>query len=93
MYSIAFDPNFKTNRYIYVCMILGNKTSRPLPDGSRISRFVVTESNPPKIDVDSELQIITWLGGGHNGCDLAFDNSGCLLISTGDATDRLHRIN
>jgi putative heme-binding domain-containing protein len=87
IYSIAFDPDFKNNRYIYVCMILSNKTGRPLPDGSRISRFRVTENSPPKIDVDSELKIINWLAGGHNGCDLAFDNSGCLLISTGDATE------
>lgn len=87
VYSIAFDPDFKTNRYVYVCMIFSNKTNKPLPDGSRISRFVVSDTSPPTIDVASELQIITWLGGGHNGCDLAFDNSGCLLISTGDATD------
>ena len=87
VYSIAFDPNFKTNRYVYVCMIFSSKTGKPLPDGSRISRFVLSETSPPTIDVSSELPIITWLGGGHNGCDLAFDNSGCLLISTGDATD------
>ncbi len=87
VYSIAFDPEFQHNRYVYLCMILSNKTNKPLPDGSRVSRFVVSPSNPPTIDVASELPIITWLGGGHNGCDLAFDNSGCLLISTGDATD------
>ncbi len=87
VYSIAFDPDFKTNRYIYVCMILSNKTNQPLPDGSRVSRFVISGDSVPKIDTSSEVPIITWLGGGHNGCDLAFDRSGCLLISTGDATD------
>ena len=87
VYSIAFDPDFANNRFIYVCMIFSSKTGSPLPDGSRISRFSVTEHSPPEIDVDSELPIITWLAGGHNGCDLAFDNSGCLLISTGDATE------
>lgn len=87
LYSIVFDPEFAKNRFVYLCIILRSKTSTPLPDGSRISRFRVTEETPPRIDVASELPIITWLGGGHNGCDLAFDNSGCLLISTGDATD------
>ncbi|MCC6510865.1 MAG: PQQ-dependent sugar dehydrogenase [Pirellulaceae bacterium] len=86
VYSIAFDPDFRKNRFVYVCMIFSNKTGKPLNDGSRISRFQVTESNPPTIDVSSELPIITWLSGGHNGCDLAFDNSGHLLFSTGDAT-------
>ncbi len=68
-------------------MLLAPKSGKQLPDGSRISRFVVSDSNPPTIDVASELPIITWLGGGHNGCDLAFDNAGCLLFSAGDATD------
>ncbi len=87
VYSIVFDPDFVNNRFIYVCMIFSSKTGNPLPDGSRISRFRVTEQSAPQIDVDSELPIITWLAGGHNGCDLAFDHSGCLLISTGDATE------
>lgn len=68
-------------------MVFSNKTNKPLPDGSRVSRFTLNENNPPTVDVDSELPIISWLGGGHNGLDLAFDNVGCLLISTGDATD------
>ncbi|MGV3484131.1 MAG: PQQ-dependent sugar dehydrogenase [Planctomycetaceae bacterium] len=87
LYSMVFDPQFARNRYVYLCMIFSSKTGQPLPDGSRVSRFRVTEENPPRIDVESELPIITWVGGGHNGCDLAFDDSGCLLISTGDATE------
>ncbi len=87
LFSIIFDPEFARNRYVYLCMIFSSKTGQPLPDGSRISRFRVTEEMPPKIDVDSELPIITWLAGGHNGCDMAFDASGCLFFSTGDATE------
>jgi putative heme-binding domain-containing protein len=87
VYSIALDPDFGNNRYVYVCMIFSNKLGVPLDDGSRISRFQITKESPPRIDCDSELPILSWLSGGHNGCDLAFDNSGCLLISTGDATD------
>ncbi len=87
VYSIVFDPSFKTNRFVYVGMVFSNKTNKPLPDGTRVSRFKLSESSPPTIDFQSELPIITWLGGGHNGLDMAFDNSGCLLISTGDATD------
>ncbi|MGV2337823.1 MAG UNVERIFIED_CONTAM: PQQ-dependent sugar dehydrogenase [Planctomycetaceae bacterium] len=87
VYSIAFDPNFSSNRHIYVMMVMSSKLGEPLTDGSRVSRFTLTTDSPPRIDVSSELPLISWLAGGHNGCDLAFDNSGCLLISTGDATD------
>lgn len=86
VYSIAFDPDFARNRYIYVMMVLSSKLGEPLTDGSRVSRFQVTQDSPPRIDVSTELPLISWLAGGHNGCDLAFDNAGCLLISTGDAT-------
>lgn len=86
VYSIVFDPDFRSNRFIYVMMTLSSKTGEPLPEGSRVSRFTVSEDSPPRIDVNTELPLISWLAGGHNGCDLAFDNSGCLLISTGDAT-------
>ncbi|XZE19441.1 PQQ-dependent sugar dehydrogenase [Pirellulaceae bacterium SH449] len=89
-YSFVLDPDFAENRFIYVCMIL-ERVGEPQPDGSRISRFRISEpispSEPPTIDLSSELPIISWLDGGHNGCDLAFDTSGCLLITTGDATD------
>lgn len=85
-YSFVFDPDFAKNRFVYVCLILNGRTEGTLRDGSRISRFYVTETNPPRLDAQSELPILTWLSGGHNGCDLAFDPSGCLLISTGDAT-------
>ena len=87
VYSIVLDPNFESNRFIYVCMVFSSKLGRPLEDGTRVSRFKVVGEAVPRIDLDSELPIIEWLGGGHNGCDLLFDQSGCLLISTGDATE------
>ncbi len=86
-FSFVFDPDFATNRFLYVCLILKGKNGKPLEDGSRISRFRVSKASPPTVELDSELPIITWLAGGHNGCDMAFDNEGCLLISTGDATE------
>jgi putative heme-binding domain-containing protein len=87
VYSIALDPNFESNRFIYVCMVLGSKLGKPLEDGTRVSRFRITDGSSPRLDLSSELPIIEWLAGGHNGCDLAFDNSGHLLISTGDSTE------
>jgi putative heme-binding domain-containing protein len=87
-FSIAFDPQFEKNRFCYVMYLLGSKDrKKPLENGSRISRFKVTESDPPRIDPDSEEILLTWLAEGHNGCDLHFGNDGYLYISTGDGED------
>src|SRR6266508_4211859 len=87
LYGLAFHPQFAKNRYCYVCYVVASKNSgEQLPEGSRVSRFRVTDTNPPRIDPKSEKILITWLGGGHNGGDLHFGNDGFLYISTGDGT-------
>lgn len=87
-FSLVFDPQFAQNRYCYVMYLLYSADRRkPLENGTRISRFKVTESDPPRLDPASEEVLITWLGGGHNGCDLQFGNDGYLYISAGDGED------
>jgi putative heme-binding domain-containing protein len=87
VYGLAFHPQFARNRYCYVCYCLDGKNGEQLPEGSRVSRFTVTDTDPPRIDPKSEKILITWLGGGHNGGDLHFGPDGYLYISTGDGTD------
>jgi putative heme-binding domain-containing protein len=88
LYGLVFHPKFEENRYCYVFYTLAAKEKAPrLTDGSRLSRFTVTKTDPPRIDPSSEEIVLAYLGGGHNGGDLHFGpNDGMLYISTGDSS-------
>jgi len=87
-YGIALHPDFAKNHYCYVCYTLDYYTrSRNHDNGSRVSRFTVSQSDPPTIDPASEVIELQWLGGGHNGGCLKFGPDGLLYISTGDGGD------
>jgi putative heme-binding domain-containing protein len=81
IYGLAFHPRFEENRFAYLCYVLPGET----PEGTRVSRFELTRSDPPRFDPGSERILITWLSGGHNGGCLEFGPDGFLYIATGDA--------
>ncbi len=82
IYGLAFHPDFPQNRYCYLCYILGPN----IDNGTRVSRFRVTASDPPRIDPETETVLLTWRSGGHNGGCLQFGPDGYLYISTGDGS-------
>src|SRR5262249_3880472 len=80
LYGLAFHPKFGENRYVYVCYVLQNDR----PDGSVVSRFAASRTDPPVIDPRSETVILRFWSGGPNGGCLDFGRDGSLYISTGD---------
>jgi putative heme-binding domain-containing protein len=80
VYGFTFHPKFAENRICYVCYTAGQN----LEDGTRVSRFKVSKTDPPRVDSQSEETLITWSSGGHNGGCLKFGHDGYLYISSGD---------
>ena len=77
----SFHPQFQENRDLFICYVY-----RGDREETRVSRIQLTKSNPLKIEPESEIILLTWPSGGHNGGCLEFGKDGYLYISTGDGS-------
>ncbi len=81
LFDAEFHPRFEDNRYLFVCYV------HPGDGGhTRVSCISLDGASPPRALPGSELVIITWPSGGHNGGCLEFGGDGYLYVSTGDGS-------
>ncbi len=84
VYGVVMHPNFATNGYFYVTYLVD--PDKELPEGSRLARFKVQQTDPPEADPKSETVLLSWPSGGHNGGCIRFGPDGYLYLSTGDGS-------
>jgi glucose/arabinose dehydrogenase len=79
--GIAFDPDFATNRFVYVYY-----TRTALPIKNRVSRFTASAANPD-VAMPGEVILLDDIGsdgGNHNGGAIHFGLDGMLYVAIGD---------
>ena len=80
--GVAFDPNFSTNRFVYLYY-----TRAAAPIKNRVSRFRASATNPDVVEPGSEVVILDDIAsdaGNHNGGATHFGIDGKLYIGVGD---------
>ena len=80
--GVAFDPNFATNRFVYIYYTATTPTNH-----TRVSRFTASASDPNVAEPGSEVVIfeLTDLGAAnHNGGAIHFGPDGKLYVAAGD---------
>ena len=81
--GVTFDPDYATNRYVYVYYTRATPTIK-----NRLSRFTASVSNPDIAEPGSETIILDEINsdaGNHNGGAIHFGTDGKLYVAIGDS--------
>jgi glucose/arabinose dehydrogenase len=85
--GIAFDPNWATQKYVYI-----HYSVQANPVYNRVSRFTISATDPNKADPASEVALFNLdpltATEFHNGGALHFGIDGKLYVTTGDNRDQ-----
>jgi hypothetical protein len=60
-----------------LCLSSPTLTAASVEDGTKLSRFKLTQQEPPVLDPKSETVLLTWRSGGHNGASLQLAPTAC----------------
>ncbi|HJZ94192.1 MAG TPA: PQQ-dependent sugar dehydrogenase [Gemmataceae bacterium] len=88
--GIAFDPNFASNKFVYLYYTNPNAGAASWATGihNQLSRFTVNDTNPQQPLFINEAPILDWntLSGAtnHNGGAIHFGKDGMLYANAGD---------
>ncbi len=80
--GFTVHPKFQENRFIFINYNEPGGTT----NGAYVSRFTVERKERPTVDWSTRTTLLTFLSGGHNGCQLIFGPDNYLYISIGDAS-------
>jgi uncharacterized repeat protein (TIGR03806 family) len=84
--GLAFHPNFRQNRYIYLFYTTDSTSAAGTGMHDRLSRFEISSTNPNQAVRTTEVVLINQLDEyeTHNAGDLHFGADGYLYVSLGD---------
>jgi glucose/arabinose dehydrogenase len=88
--GIAFDPNFASNKFVYLYYTNPNAGAASWAGGvhNQLSRFTVNDANPLQPTLVNEAPILDWntlsSATTHNGGAIEFGADGMLYANTGD---------